>query len=321
MVSGRDAVDDVKVSVIVTTYNHERFVRQAVESVLAQRTDFNFEVLLADDCSTDGTLAPLRQYERDRPDRVRVVVSSENRGDQGMRFFGDVLCLCRGEFMAWLDGDDFWTSPEKLQAQADYLDAHGDCAMCFHDVEQVDAAGTEVLGHVRPDAGRQDPTIADLLRFNFVGSCSPMFRTAALCPLPTWYFTMPWGDWPAFLIAAQHGRIAYLDGPPMGAYRIHQGGSWSGMDAMRRERLLIEFYGKLESILKPCYRNQLRDGSYASCRVLAGACREQGDWRGALHWAFEALQRKPVATLAAALRLGFRRVGGRLLPGRAENGA
>ena len=292
---------DLKVSVIVTTYNHERFAAQAVESVLAQRTTFRYEVLLADDCSTDRTLAILRRYERQHPALVRVIVSSENRGDQGMRFFGHVLGLCRGEFIAWLDGDDFWTSPEKLQVQADFLEAHPDFSMCFHDVAQVDETGTRVLGRINAGDGLREPTLEDLLRYNFVGSCSPMFRRSVLCPLPEWYFRMPWGDWPAYLIAAQQGRIACLDRAPMGVYRLHMGGAWSGLDMMRQQRLLVRFYGQLESVLEPRYHGRLRDQSYASCRVLAGACRERGDWSGALRWTLEALRRRPLATLAAAL--------------------
>jgi glycosyltransferase involved in cell wall biosynthesis len=301
---------DVKVSVVVTTYNHERFAAQAVDSVLAQQTTFCYEILLADDCSTDGTLALLRSYERACPERARVIVSAENRGDQGMRFFGEVVAQCRGDFIAWLDGDDYWTSPDKLQAQADLLEKHPDVSMCFHEVEQVDETGTRVPGRIEPGPGLPEPGIDDLLCYNFVGSCSPMFRRSVLCPLPEWYFKVPWGDWPAYLIAAQHGRIVYLDGGPMGVYRIHPGGAWSGMDVLHQQRLLLRFYDQLQAVLELRHRGRLRERSYASCRGLAGACRERGDWSGALYWTLEAVRRRPLATLAAAYQFA-RRVGSR----------
>ena len=119
-----------KVSVVMLTYNHEKFIAQAIESVLIQRTNFPIELVVGEDCSTDGTREIVRRYAAARPDIIRLVFHEKNVGayENGQ----DVLAACQGEYIALLEGDDYWTSPDKLQRQADYLDAQPACALCFH---------------------------------------------------------------------------------------------------------------------------------------------------------------------------------------------
>ncbi|MGH7556103.1 MAG: glycosyltransferase [Longimicrobiales bacterium] len=283
----------VKVSVVVTTYNHERFAAQAVESVISQQTTFPYEVLLADDCSTDGTMQVLRRFERESSERVRVIVAERNRGDGGKRFFAEVLRLCKGEMVALLDGDDFWTAPDKLQVQADYLDAHRDFSLCFHDVKNVDETGTGELAREPAGTGNPVATIQDLLASCFIAACSPMFRTSVLVPVPEWYFEMPWGDWPLYLIAAAHGRIGHLD-RVMGAYRIHGGGMWSGLDVVTQNRQVVEFYRTLLSVLDQRHHPLLRQMTSIRYNRLARAHLERREWREARRCALLALQAKPI---------------------------
>ena len=124
-----------KVSVCVITYNQERYVIQAVEGALTQEADFDFEVVVGDDASSDGTPEILRDLQVRYPDRLRLILREKNIGPA--RNFLDVLGACRGEYVAILDGDDYWTSPEKLQKQADALDADPTLAICSHRVEHV----------------------------------------------------------------------------------------------------------------------------------------------------------------------------------------
>src|SRR5262245_39083235 len=110
----------MKLSVLLMTYNHAPFVEQAVRSVLSQRTTFPFDVVVAEDCSTDDTGRIVSRFETQHPGRVRVLRRGKNLGIQAN--FIDAYAHCRGEYVATLDGDDYWTAPDKLQRQVDFLD-------------------------------------------------------------------------------------------------------------------------------------------------------------------------------------------------------
>ena len=109
----------IKVSVCMITYNHERFIAQAVESALMQETDFDYEIVIGEDCSTDGTRQVLLDLHDRHPDRIRLLLREKNIG--ASHNFVGTLEACRGEYVAFLDGDDYWTCPNKLQKQANSI--------------------------------------------------------------------------------------------------------------------------------------------------------------------------------------------------------
>ena len=111
----------MKVSVAVVTYNHHRFIEQAIESVLAQKLDVDWELVVGDDCSTDGTTELLLQLRDRFPDRIRLILHDVNSNDRGRTNFRNTLSACKGEYIAYLDGDDYWTDENKLSVQVDYL--------------------------------------------------------------------------------------------------------------------------------------------------------------------------------------------------------
>ena len=123
------------VSVRMITYNHEPFVRQAIESVMMQKTDFEFELVIGEDCSTDRTREICFECQKKFPDKIRVLWSEENlcqhphpAGGNGRR----VMAHCRGAFVAFCEGDDYWTDPEKLQRQVDVMRRYPDVSFCVH---------------------------------------------------------------------------------------------------------------------------------------------------------------------------------------------
>lgn len=128
------------VTVVVTTYNQERYIAQALDSVLAQQTDFPFEIYITEDCSTDGTRDILRQYAAHWPDVIRLNLRSENVGISRNWYEG--LCAARGEYVCTLEGDDWWRSPHKLQAQVDFLRAHPEYLAVSHTLLLTDDAGS-----------------------------------------------------------------------------------------------------------------------------------------------------------------------------------
>ena len=117
------------VSVCMTTYNHEAYLRQAVESILAQETSFDVELVLGDDCSADSTAAICREYAAKYPGRVRFVTGQRNVGWRAN--YRRTFEACRGKYVAYCDGDDWWSDPRKLQMQVDLLESDPSCGMCY----------------------------------------------------------------------------------------------------------------------------------------------------------------------------------------------
>jgi glycosyltransferase involved in cell wall biosynthesis len=233
----------VKVSVLMTSFEHERFIARALDGVLEQR-GVEFEVLVGDDASTDGTRAVIAEYERKHPDVIRTFLPRHNLGNGGKAIFGDLIEMARGDYLAVLDGDDYWTAPDKLLRQVAYLDEHPECSMCFHNVlcvYQDDGRADE------PYNGPDQPAeldVAALLDRCVVASCSPLFRRATISPLPAWYFKLPWGDWPLYFMAAEHGALRYLP-DVMGVYRIHGAGMYSGLSRLEALEARTAFYRDL----------------------------------------------------------------------------
>lgn len=153
------------VSVCMTTYNHEKYISQAIESVLGQRTTFAVEVVVGEDCSTDSTLAVCRKYEEQYPDRVRVVASESNIGMH--RNYRRTIEACRGKYIAMLDGDDWFSDMDKLQIQVEQLEKSG-AAMCYTRSERRGEDGSSVI---YPE-GRLHISFEDMLRLNTAENCT-----------------------------------------------------------------------------------------------------------------------------------------------------
>jgi glycosyltransferase involved in cell wall biosynthesis len=236
----------VKVSAFILTYNHERFIGQAIEGFLVQKTDFPCELVIADDCSTDGTREVIRRYwEKDR-DRIRVLLNRRNIG--AWRTVARAYKACRGQYVATVEGDDYWTSPDKLQRQADLLDRHPDYAMCFHSVQMVWDDGSRETILYRPQQIKATYTLRDLWGGNFIGSCSPMYRRGVFGDFPVWYYSMPVGDWCHHILHAQHGDVGYID-EPMAVYRQHGGGIYSMKPALYRLRIAVDVLRRFRCVM------------------------------------------------------------------------
>ncbi len=134
---------DYKLSVIFITYNHRDYVKKALESVLAQETDFPYEVVVGDDCSTDGTQDILKEIAKDHPN-VKLGLRSQNTGGRPTLNVYETTKRCTGEYLAYLEGDDYWTDTKKLQKQVDLLEAHPEYTGCTHGIRMVDADSNDI---------------------------------------------------------------------------------------------------------------------------------------------------------------------------------
>ena len=128
------AKDALKVSVLMVTYNHEAFIGQAIESALAQETNFDYEIVIGEDCSTDQTQEIAQEFQQRYPDRIRLLLRKNNLGGGGKENFVKTYQACQGKYIAMLEGDDYWTSPHKLQTQVDFLESHPHFSLSSHNV-------------------------------------------------------------------------------------------------------------------------------------------------------------------------------------------
>jgi glycosyltransferase involved in cell wall biosynthesis len=243
-----------EVSVYIQTYQQLAYIRDAIDGVLAQRAPFELEIVIADDCSSDGTRAVLAAYRDRHPDLIRLLLPEQNLGPT--EIFRRATAELRGRYVAWLDGDDYWTDPEKLVRQVEAMKAHSDWAGCFHDatVRQVDG-GVPDRAYVSEEL-RGPLGFAELLRSNPVPSLSVMARGELVRNLPPWTWEGLWSDWLSLLAIAQHGDFGYLP-EQMGTYRVHSAGISSGLSRAEQLEEDLYLYGLLAGVVDERYRSDL----------------------------------------------------------------
>ncbi len=240
------------VSVCIVTYQHSRFIAQAIDGALMQTCDFPFEILIGEDESTDGTREICLDYAQRHPDFIRVFLRSRSdvvhidglpRGSYNFRM---TLREARGEFVALCEGDDFWTDPSKLQRQVGFLRANPDCVGCFHDAQLVDGDGQclqESYFQEEGDRFTQAEVLGKLLSRQ--PTCSMVFRKSAFAePLPAW-FVRRTNDLYLDILITGHGSLGFIR-RNMSAYRRHAAGIWSGQ---REAKQIIELILRYKLLL------------------------------------------------------------------------
>lgn len=224
----------IKVSVCCITYSHEQYLAQAIESVLAQAFDGVIELVIGEDCSPDGTRALALAYQEQYPSRIKVLTPAKNLGV--MVNLTATLAACDGDYIAILDGDDYWADPTKLQRQVNALQTNPDCAFCFHDAEIGYEApltlpsvvfSQHIASHALPPpdatAASLRFTQLDLARVGWIApTASLLFRASSLPrPLPSWFVGVFSGDYTLQLLSTRHGAALYLP-RIMAYYRLHE---------------------------------------------------------------------------------------------------
>lgn len=208
-------------SVVVIAYNHAAYARQALESFVSQQTPFPFEVIVADDASTDETPEIVAEFAERYPDVVVPVLHTENLG--ASRNFVDAVRRARGDLIALCEADDFWTSDAKLARQAEVLDADPAIALVFHPTLVTWEGDVKPDSLFPPEEWQHDLSLAALLRHNFIHTSSVMYRNQRdYDDLPTDIQPL---DWYLHVRHAIRGGIAMLP-EPMSVYRRHPGGMW-----------------------------------------------------------------------------------------------
>lgn len=232
---------DPKVSVLFITYNHAATVRQALDSALAQRTSFPVEILVGDDCSTDGTREIVREYARAHPDRLRALLHPTNLGFFGKHNFLAVHREARAPYAILLEGDDYWIDPSKLQRQADFLDARPECSACFHDCLVQDGPRLDPRRLYLASTVKRDLGLKEVIGDMFPHTTTVMFRRGIFGPFPAWFDALELTDLALMSLLASRGPLGYLGDGPLSVYRT-TGGCWTSTSLRTRtERELAAF--------------------------------------------------------------------------------
>lgn len=229
------------VSICCITYNHHLYIRQCLNGFLMQKTNFAFEVIINDDCSTDGTTEILREYASKYPDIIKPIFQDENQYAKGVRgmFQHFVFPKAQGKYIAICEGDDYWTDPLKLQKQVDYLETHSNFSMCFHRVKcfaEKGRVGQDIFGYLTT----KDYFVNDCNEFFkrwLVPTCSILMHGELLHKIPSNpLFT--YGDSVIIATCLNNGPIHCI-GEDMGVYRLTPGG-WNGsQNEIRKVELQI----------------------------------------------------------------------------------
>ena len=255
--------DKIMVSVMCTAFNHEEYIRQALEGMVNQQTDFAYEILINDDKSSDGTAAIIREFEAKYPEKIRAFYQEKNLYSQGVDIYYAVFFPnARGKYVAFCEGDDYWTDPTKLQRQVDFLEAHPEYSACVHNtvLHYCDAERPDVP--LIANRGEQDVEFEDILpgMKHAWHTSSLVAKTELLANPPDYYYVAcdyGFGDYPYGIWLRQNGPVHYLDSC-MSVYRLNSNAAaWSSGVDYATDKLVTFITGVVEML--KCFRRHVQE--------------------------------------------------------------
>lgn len=231
----------IKVSVFIGTYNQEEYIKDALEGALNQKTDFDYEILVHDDASTDNTERIIREYEQQYPDKIVGFYEEVNSYSHFWDAANRMLERAKGKYVAMFDGDDYWTDENKLQMQYDFMESHPDYALCVHNTRCIDLkTGESGLYNTEHKTGELPQGYVIERACAVFSSSSHFFR------LQEWrdkHDGRDMYDLAKVCYLADQGKIMYFDNV-MSVYRVHTKGSWSN-SMSDNYNLISDYMGRL----------------------------------------------------------------------------
>ncbi len=202
-------MSNIKVSVICLVYNHEPYLRKCLDGFVNQKCNFEYEVLINDDASTDNSASIIREYEEKYPDIIKPTYQTENQHSKGVKISTTYLYpKARGEYIAWCEGDDYWTSEDKLQKQVDFLDENLDFSACAHcaAINYVGKNKTEIAPHIEKS---REFSAEEIIKGGgaFIPTNSFMMRKEILVKMPSCFIAKGFGDYQLYMYAAFCGKV------------------------------------------------------------------------------------------------------------------
>ncbi len=245
MFVANQAMDTPLVSICIISYNQAAYIRQAVDSTLHQQVNFSLEIIIADDYSTDGTKEIIVGYEKKNPGLIRILPRIANVG--AAKNFTELLSAANGRYIAYLEGDDYWTDNDKLQQQIDILETNPGYVSCFTNVletfsDEVNDARNYLQNGCFP---KSVIGFNELIYKNYIQTCSVVFRNKLVTSFPDWYIKLKVGDWPLHLLLSQYGDSYYIH-KVMALHRNHSMGTWSARTKLQRIYATLEVYDAIK---------------------------------------------------------------------------
>ena len=250
---------DILVSIWCLAYNHAPFIQKCLNGFINQTTDFQFEAIVHDDASSDGTAEIIKGYAEEFPDLIKPILEKENQYSKHNGTITRVLSAStRGKYVAFCEGDDYWTDSKKLQKQVDFLEQNPTYVMCFGDVAFFDVDNNKEKGKISLLFRRMNKSLEkyegrDLFFRILLGKChipteTVMFRRDCLDMIKPNDVSFMMGDTPRWLDLSQCGKIKYLD-ICIGVYNIHHKSATHSRES--RMRFLLSKY---EMRVYYCYK-------------------------------------------------------------------
>lgn len=230
--------NEIMVSISCVTFNHEKYIAEAIESFLMQKTNFKFEILIHDDASTDGTPRIIRDYVERYPHLIKPIFQKENLYSKNIDIDDLNTERAKGKYIALCEGDDFWTDPDKLQKQVDYMETHPDCTLCVHAAYMVHVTGKRIKP-VRPHYGNKIFTVQEIIEGGggLFATNSIMYPRKLDLNKPDFYKKAPVTDYPLVIYLALSGEVFYID-KFMAVYRKGVAGSWTTTEQSSIEKII-----------------------------------------------------------------------------------
>lgn len=237
------------VTIVCTTYNHEKYIADCFEGFLSQRTNFKYEILVHDDASKDNSASLIREYEHKYPDVFRVICQTENQYSKGVNIWFDILFpMAKGKYIAICEGDDYWIDPLKLQKQVDFMEDHPDYSMCYHNAVSLYVQAHR-LHAFDGTLESYDLSFYDAVHSWRVPTASILFRKKGF-KYPEWLDVIYSGDYSLILICSLLGKIHSIGGI-RSVYRINTEGTSAtarlkdkGIFILSQKKKLLESFNK-----------------------------------------------------------------------------
>lgn len=229
----------MKVNIILITYNQSLYIRQALDSIMMQQTDHDIEIIVADDASTDDTLDIIKEYARNSEFKFTFLLSKNNLGYN--LNYKRAIEACNGDYIAIMEGDDYWSDPKRIDKHIGFLENHRECSMTFNRIVFYFQDKTDyVLKDWSFNEDYHYYTLREQIVGNKIGNLSAcVFRRKIFDNLKPGLFDLRVADWMLGIIFGQYGFIAELK-DPMSVYRIHGNGVWSQQNEEDQTKRLIE---------------------------------------------------------------------------------
>jgi glycosyltransferase involved in cell wall biosynthesis len=257
-----DNIQEPLVSICCITYNHEKYIRDAIESFLMQETDFTFEIIIHDDASTDKTADIIREYEKKYPELIKPIYQTENQYSKGVNILSFIYNQAKGKYIAPCEGDDYWTDPFKLQMQVTFLEKNPDYVITYAAVEAFDENG---IIETYPSGALKDLSEEQLKRATPINTLTTCFRNV-INEFPPELSIAKIGDLTIWSLLGAYGKGKFISEIKPSAYRVHNNGVFSKKSPT--ERMYMDLTTQVSLML---YYMRIGDGitaNYFTRRVV-----------------------------------------------------